>query len=795
MTTAIIGLGNIGKALARHLAKGGEHLVLAARDATKARAFAKELGGTVSAAPIPQAIANADVVVFAVWFDTIKELISEHKQLLQGKVVVDPSNPIKPAEGSGFVRTLPDGVSSGSVIAAMLPTGSHFVKAFGTLAADALADGAKRMPKRAALFYATDDHLAEKSIERLVSTAGFEPVRAGGVEASLRIEVFGDLHQYGGLNGKVPDADEARAALSAPADGIARHWIDGSWRDSAHHGDSMDPATGEKIGRYSLGGAEEAQEAVAAALRAFRDTDWRTNRELRGRVLHEMAGRFEARAGDLARLISLENGKVAGEPAFEVGFAPPGFRYCASLVFTDYGRFAEWEAGRFSIMVREPMGVAGISVPWNSPVALLVRSLAPALAAGCTTVVKMPGQTAQVNALISRIFSETKSLPRGVINMVTGERDVLSHLVESPDVPTISFTGSTRTGRAILQAGAARLKRFGLELGGKTPMVVLDDADLDAALPKLEKALTVFAGQFCMTGSRLLVQKGAAEALRRRLAERLDKVKVGPASDPTSDMGPLIDRANVERVNRMVEEAIAAARVRPGQGRADHAGPLARGAFYRPTLLEVTDSRLPIVQQEVFGPVLTMQVFDTEAQAVALANDSEYGLAASVWSRDAGRALRVARAIQAGTVWINDWGLMPTNSRKAATSRAVAADCGGSRSWRTSSSTSTLCCSPARSMLPAMPKNRQCGLLSCRLEAKSSLKCFVHRLIDRKCGLVSDCSLVGNSPRKVLSLMRRDDQPPINQAGSEVKIPTGERRGHGTKTIYGRRDHRAVTDH
>ena len=158
---------------------------------------------------------------------------------------------------------------------------------------------------------------------------------------------------------------------------------------------------------------------------------------------------------------------------------------------------------------------------------------------------KMPGQTAQVNALISQVFTEVKSLPRGVINMITGEREVLSYLVESPDVPTISFTGSTTTGRAISQAGAARIKRFGLELGGKTPMVVFDDADVDAALPKLEKALTIFAGQFCMTGSRLLVQRGVADMLRRGLAARLEAVKVGPASDPASDMGPVIDKANV----------------------------------------------------------------------------------------------------------------------------------------------------------------------------------------------------------------------------------------------------------
>jgi betaine-aldehyde dehydrogenase len=439
---------------------------------------------------------------------------------------------------------------------------------------------------------------------------------------------------------------------------IAQHWIDGHWRDSADHRDSINPATGELIGRYALAGEDEAREAVAAALRTFRETNWKNDRALRSRVLYELAERFEAHTADLIQLESVETGKVVAEAAFEVSLAASGLRYYGALVLTEYGRAAEWAPGHFSLLIREPMGVAGISVPWNAPVALLIRSLAPALAAGCTTVVKMPGRTALLTARISEVISEVTSLPRGVVNIVTGEREVLSFLVTSPDVPTISFTGSTRVGRAIAQAGAARLKRFGLELGGKTPMLVFDDADVDAAVPKLEKAVTVFAGQFCMTGSRLLVQSGVAARVRQRLAERLRNVKVGPASDPTSDMGPLIDKASVERVNQMVEDALAAGAKAIVRGGPVTDGPLARGAFYRPTFLDVSDSRLVIVQEEVFGPVVTMQVFDTEAEAVALANDSEYGLAASIWTRDVDRPLRIGRELQVGTVWVNDWVVM-----------------------------------------------------------------------------------------------------------------------------------------
>ena len=448
-------------------------------------------------------------------------------------------------------------------------------------------------------------------------------------------------------------AEDSRQGTAA-----ALHWIDGRWRDSASHENSVNPATGEVIGRYARAGEDEAREAVRVALRAFRETNWKSDRALRCRVLHELSEQFEARAGDLIRLLSIENGKIASEAAFEVEFAARAFRFYGALVLTEYGRTAACEPGHISLLFREAIGVAGISVPWNSPVALLTRALAPALAAGCTTVVKMPGQTAQLNALISAVISEVPSLPRGVVNVLTGEQEVLRFLVESRDVPAISFTGSTRVGRAISQAGAARLKRLGLELGGKTPMLVFEDADLDAALPKLVKAVTVFAGQFCMTGSRLLVQSRIADRVRELLAERLRNVKVGPASDPTSEMGPMIDKANVARVNLLVEDALAAGARAIVRGGPAIEGLLARGAFYRPTFLWVTDPRARIVQDEVFGPVVTMQVFDTEAEAVALANDSEYGLAAIIWTRDVDRPLRIAREIEAGTVWVNDWVMM-----------------------------------------------------------------------------------------------------------------------------------------
>ena len=439
----------------------------------------------------------------------------------------------------------------------------------------------------------------------------------------------------------------------------ARHWIGGAWIDSPNRRNSINPATGEVIGTYADGGPAEASQAIRVARQAFLETDWRENRRLRAKALNEMADRFEARMKDLVSILALENGKIVGEAQFEVSMVPSKLRFYAALALTEFGRALETAPGRYSTVLRQAVGVAGIIAPWNSPIVLFIRSLAPALAAGCTVAGKLPGWTAQTNARMCEVFAEVKSLPTGVLNVFTelhgnGARS----LVESADVPTISFTGSSKTGRAISAMGANRLKRFGLELGGKTPVLPFDDADLPKALPVIEKALTVFAGQFCMTGSRLLVQRPIVDAVREKLGARFEAVKVGQASDPASQMGPMINLENVARVEKLVEAAIAAGAKAVVRGGPFKEGPLAKGAFYRPSLLEISDHAMAIAQEEVFGPVLVMQAFETEAEAIELANNSAYGLAASVWSTNIDRPLRVARKLEAGTVWLNNWAVV-----------------------------------------------------------------------------------------------------------------------------------------
>ena len=436
---------------------------------------------------------------------------------------------------------------------------------------------------------------------------------------------------------------------------IAKHWIDGEWIESGTVSESINPATGAVLGRWADGGEAEARAAIAAARRAFGTSPWSRDRGLRHRVLNEMADRFDAHAEELGTLVTRENGKKIAEGLFEGTSPAPTLRHAAAQALTETGISAEVAPGQWFSTYAEPAGVVGIIVPWNSPVALLIRSLAPALSAGNTVAVKMPGQTALVASLISQILAEVTSLPRGVVNIFTESGNTgAPYLVASPDVQVISYTGSTTVGRIVAANGAPTLKRMNLELGGKTPMIVFDDADLDSTVPLLAAGITTFAGEFCMTGSRILVQRGVAGEVRTRLAAILENVRVGDGLDPSTDMGPLIGKADVARVDGMVQAALAYAKAIVRGGPATE-GALAAGAFYRPTLLEVDDVSTEIVQKEVFGPVATFEVFDTEADAIARANATEYGLAAGIFTGSITISRRVSRELQAGTVWTNTW--------------------------------------------------------------------------------------------------------------------------------------------
>src|ERR1700758_1746871 len=317
---------------------------------------------------------------------------------------------------------------------------------------------------------------------------------------------------------------------------IAKHWIDGEWVASDSVSESINPATGEVLGRWADGGEAEARAAIAAARRAFETSPWARDRNLRNQVLLEMAEAFDARAEELGPLVTKENGKKLAEGMLEATLPGVTLRHTAGQALTETGISAEVAPGHWFSTYAEPAGVVGVIVPWNSPVVLLIRSLAPALAAGNTVAVKMPGQTALVANLVSRIISEVKSLPRGVVNIFTESGNTgAPYLVASPDVQVISYTGSTVVGRMVAANGAPTLKRMNLELGGETPLIVFDDADLDTAVPLVASAVTTFTGQFCMTGSRILVQRGVADEVRARLVRILENVRLGDGLDPDTE--------------------------------------------------------------------------------------------------------------------------------------------------------------------------------------------------------------------------------------------------------------------
>src|SRR5580704_14118367 len=438
----------------------------------------------------------------------------------------------------------------------------------------------------------------------------------------------------------------------------ARHWINGEWLSSSNVAESVSPSTGEVLGQYSAGGRVEAAAAIAAARKAFDNGTWAYDPQLRSRALLELADRLDERADAIGLTISREMGKTLGDATLEATWSPSTLRYNAGTALSQTGTSAEIAPGVFATAMREPIGVAGIIVPWNSPLALLLRALGPAIAAGCTTIIKMPAQTALTNSLIMQAVAATKSLPKGVVNIFTeGGNEGAPLLVESPDVDVINYTGSTKVGRQVAEKGAQTLKRICLELGGKTPLIVFEDADIEVFAALVVTALTQFNGEFCMTGSRVLVRRSVADAWRERIAALLEKVVVGRADDPASERGPLIDRANVAGIDRFVEDAKRYARIIVRGGPIVD-GPLAAGAFYRPSMLETEALDAPLIQKEIFGPVLSFEIFVNEDEAIARANATIFGLAAAIFTKDLDRAQTVARAIKAGTVWTNAWGIL-----------------------------------------------------------------------------------------------------------------------------------------
>ncbi|WP_067469111.1 5-carboxymethyl-2-hydroxymuconate semialdehyde dehydrogenase [Actinomadura macra] len=430
-----------------------------------------------------------------------------------------------------------------------------------------------------------------------------------------------------------------------------RHWIGGAFADSVGGAvfDVIDPVSNSRYATASAGGAADVDKAVEAARAAFPAWAALGNRE-RATILTRIADAVEAREDKLAEFESFDSGLPITQARGQARRAAENFRYFADVIVALGDEAFRVGDQQINYVVRTPAGVAGLITPWNTPFMLESWKLAPAIASGCTLVLKPAEWTPLSANLWPEIFTEA-GVPAGVVNIVHGIGEEAGQaLVDHPDVPLLSFTGSTDTGRHIMRCSADGLKELSMELGGKSPVVVFADADLDAALDSVVFGVFSLNGERCTAGSRVLVERPIYEEFTRRLAERAEKVKVGPPSDPATEVGALVHPEHYARVMNYVEIGQREAKLVAGGARPDH---LPEGNYLQPAVFSDVPRDARIFQEEIFGPVVAVAAFDDEAEAIELANATRYGLAGYVWTGDLKRGHRIAHAVASGMVWIN----------------------------------------------------------------------------------------------------------------------------------------------
>lgn len=434
-------------------------------------------------------------------------------------------------------------------------------------------------------------------------------------------------------------------------------WIDGKFSEGASQRSLINPSTGKEFCKVAEASKALVEMAIKAARKAFDEGPWpRTTALERAAFLFRLADKIDEQAIEIAELESLNSGKPLRESKYDVADAANCFRYYAGLVTKPTGQSVDVPANSVTTVVREPIGVCGQIIPWNFPFLMAAWKLAPALAAGNTCVLK-PSEFTPLTAIkLAEILSEL-DLPNGVVNVVLGDGPTVGQpIAESFLVDKIAFTGSIKTGKHIAQlAVQSNLKKVTLELGGKSPMIVFSDFDLDRAVDYAVFAIYCNAGQVCSAGSRMIVEESIAPTFIKKMVQRAAKIKVGPSLEAETEMGPLVSAQQMKRVLEYIETGKREGAKLETGGDGPKGEKYQDGYYINPTIFSNTNPKMRIVQEEIFGPVVAIQTFVSEDEAIELANGTIFGLAGAVFSNDISRANRVVKAIKAGITWVNGY--------------------------------------------------------------------------------------------------------------------------------------------